>query len=59
MLVARISAHWTARNLDGQEPDRLAAALAQLGITEPQRSLSATPSSDPTGATGWSTGPRR
>ncbi|MEU5200414.1 hypothetical protein AB0G86_41300 [Streptomyces scabiei] len=35
MTVARISAYWTARNLDGQEPDRLAAALAQLGITEP------------------------
>lgn len=35
MLLARISAHSTARHLDTQIPDRLTAALAELGRTEP------------------------
>lgn len=35
MLLTRISAHWTARQLDTQIPDRLAVALAELGLSDP------------------------
>ncbi|MFD5079660.1 hypothetical protein [Streptomyces sp. NPDC058371] len=35
MLLTRISAHLTARHLDLHIPDQLAAALAELGRTEP------------------------
>ncbi|WP_435060337.1 hypothetical protein [Streptomyces sp. bgisy060] len=35
MLITRISAHWTARNLDPQISGHLEAALAELGLGEP------------------------